>query len=184
MRVGSVLCWSSFEHARVAELVDALGSGSSVLTDVEVRVFSRAVLSIYPERDYGLSQLRKAFYLLICSAGYSKNTTISGNDDPRSGIGPVILSLPPDRSVQGNTMDSGVGPVEGARLGPFSQMSRPRESRDYPTSRPYSSWVPIQPQTYSAPSFTAKALTASGTLTDQNFTNRLEVQRWMVVIRL
>ncbi len=30
------------EQARVAELVDALGSGSSVLTDVEVQVLSRA----------------------------------------------------------------------------------------------------------------------------------------------
>ena len=75
--------------------------------------------------DYGLLQSRKAFSLLSRSAGYNKNATISGSDDPGRRI----------------------GTVEGAQLRPFSQLSRARESRDYPTSRSYSSWVPIQTQT-------------------------------------
>jgi len=37
-------------------------SGSSVLTDVEVRVFSRAVLKHYPERDYGLLHIEEGFF--------------------------------------------------------------------------------------------------------------------------
>ena len=59
----------------MAELVDALGSGSSVLTDVEVQVLSRAEIKRCITMAYGLSQLRKAFSLVFWSAVYNKNTT-------------------------------------------------------------------------------------------------------------
>ena len=65
-------------------------SGFSVRKDVEVRVFSRAVLKYYPERDYGLPRLGRAFSLLTRAAGYNKNTTVSSFDDePGNTIGPV-----------------------------------------------------------------------------------------------
>ena len=64
-------------------------SGSSVLTDVGVRVSPRALEKCYAERITAFLKSRKAFSLPFWSAGYNKNTTVSeGQVVWQGGFGP------------------------------------------------------------------------------------------------
>ena len=80
------------------------------------QVLSRAKMKRCFTMAYGLPQLRKAFSLPFWVASYNKIQQF------------FMMAV---RAAE--------SPVEGAQLRPFSQLSRARESRDYPTSREKSS---------------------------------------------
>ena len=80
----------------MAELVDALGSGSSVLTDVEVQVLSRArcvpqelcdeehvdsSFKAYPERDYGLPHIEEGFFFASVIRGLCNHPDFGAADN-------------------------------------------------------------------------------------------------------
>jgi hypothetical protein len=44
-------------------------SGSSVLTDVEVQVLSRAFVKCYSEKDYGLPRIEEGFFFVFLVDG-------------------------------------------------------------------------------------------------------------------